>query len=69
MEDETKSASYPEVVLPKVRCKRCGHEWTPRKKKVFQCPNCKNPRWDQDREEDTNATPFKPMYDTKRGQT
>jgi Zn finger protein HypA/HybF involved in hydrogenase expression len=32
--------------LPKLQCKRCGHEWIPRKKEVRICPKCSSPYWD-----------------------
>ena len=35
------------VVLPKpLKCKRCGHEWTPRQTDVRICPKCKSALWD-----------------------
>lgn len=32
-------------------CKRCGHNWSPRKpnRKPKVCPNCKSPYWDKPR--------------------
>jgi len=30
-------------------CKRCKHEWTPRKEEVRICPKCKSPYWDRER--------------------
>ena len=38
------------VKLPIFKCKRCGHEWNPRKPDVRQCPKCKSAYWDQDKE-------------------
>jgi hypothetical protein len=37
--------------LPKAKCKRCGHIWTPRKADVRLCPKCISAFWDQDRPE------------------
>ena len=34
------------VKLPKCKCLRCSHEWTPRREDVRQCPQCKSVRWD-----------------------
>lgn len=34
------------VELPKNKCLRCGHEWTPRKENTRVCPKCHNPYWD-----------------------
>ena len=33
------------------KCKRCGHEWNPRKPgvKPVVCPKCKSPYWDKPR--------------------
>jgi predicted Zn-ribbon and HTH transcriptional regulator len=39
-----------EIILPKFKCKRCGHEWIPRNmKKPKQCPNCHSPYWDKEK--------------------
>ena len=37
------------VDINKLRCKRCGHEWTPRQEVVRICPRCKSPYWDKKR--------------------
>jgi len=31
----------------KVKCKKCGYEWIPRKnpEEIRECPNCKSRRW------------------------
>jgi Zn finger protein HypA/HybF involved in hydrogenase expression len=34
------------VKLRKLKCQRCGKEWTPRQEDVRQCPKCKSARWD-----------------------
>ena len=32
------------------KCKRCGHEWTPRNNEPPKvCPKCKSPYWDRER--------------------
>jgi len=37
------------IVLPRLKCKRCGHEWHPRRTvKPKVCPKCKSPYWDRD---------------------
>ena len=34
------------IELPeKLVCKRCGHDWTPRKGVVKICPKCKSKYW------------------------
>lgn len=38
------------IKLKELECKRCGHKWTPRVNDVRQCPNCKNAKWDVERE-------------------
>lgn len=34
------------IDIPKLICLRCGHEWTPKKKEIRQCPHCKSVWWD-----------------------
>lgn len=31
-----------------LKCKRCRHEWNPRKPDVRVCPHCHSPYWDKD---------------------
>jgi Zn finger protein HypA/HybF involved in hydrogenase expression len=40
------------IEVKKLKCLRCGHEWTPRKNDVRQCPgrNCHSLYWDTVRE-------------------
>jgi len=39
-----------EVEMPKkLKCKRCGYRWQPRKKNVTHCPHCRSPYWYRDR--------------------
>jgi Zn finger protein HypA/HybF involved in hydrogenase expression len=34
------------IDLPKMKCKRCSHEWYPAKPLVpIVCPECKSPYW------------------------
>jgi len=36
----------PEWKLPKLECRKCGHQWSPRKNKLPKiCPECKNTKW------------------------
>jgi len=35
------------IQLNKLKCGRCGHNWTPRKEEVRICPKCKSPYWDK----------------------
>jgi Zn finger protein HypA/HybF involved in hydrogenase expression len=37
------------IDIPKLYCKRCGHEWYPKQPDVRICPKCKSPYWDRDR--------------------
>ena len=33
------------------KCKRCGHEWFPRKEiKPVCCPGCKSPYWNKEKQ-------------------
>jgi len=41
---------------PKLKCKRCGHEWIQRGRELPKvCPNlkCKSPYWNKTRERET----------------
>jgi len=40
-----------EIILPELKCERCGHTWNPRVKVPKVCPNpkCKTPYWDRPR--------------------
>lgn len=35
------------IRIPKLNCKRCGHNWIPKKEEVRICPKCKSPYWDR----------------------
>jgi len=45
------------VKIIKLKCKRCGHEWIPRKEKVIICAGCHSPYW--------NKTNYKRRYISK----
>jgi predicted Zn-ribbon and HTH transcriptional regulator len=47
--------SMAKVKVLTLKCARCGHEWTPRKPEVVQCPECKSARWDQPKTEDART--------------
>jgi len=32
-----------------LKCKRCGHEWNPRKPEVIICPRCKSAYWNKEK--------------------
>lgn len=36
-------------IAPKLKCKRCQHEWRPRKSEVVCCPKCRSPYWNKDK--------------------
>lgn len=42
------------IKLNKLKCKKCGHEWIPRKEKVFVCPNpkCHTYKWEDKNKEE-----------------
>lgn len=42
---KTRKASAVRIHL--LRCRHCGHGWTPRKPVIYQCPKCKSPRWNE----------------------
>jgi len=37
------------IKLPKLKCKRCGYTWIPKKEEVRQCANskCRSVWWDK----------------------
>lgn len=39
------------ISLPKLKCNKCKHEWTPRKSDVRQCPECKTAYWNKEEED------------------
>jgi len=42
------------IKLQKLKCKRCGYEWIPRKDEVRLCPRCRSPYWDKERKRGKN---------------
>ncbi len=38
-----------EIKVPVLKCKRCGHSWTPRQRDIRICPKCKSAHWDTPR--------------------
>lgn len=40
--------------LPRLKCRRCGHEWVPRKLDVRECAKCKSAYWDTPRRKEAN---------------
>jgi hypothetical protein len=40
---------------PGLKCKRCGHEWNPKKAHPLKCPSCQNPGWDRKARKRTNG--------------
>ena len=37
------------INIQKLKCKRCGHEWIPKKEEIRQCPKCKSSWWDKEK--------------------
>ena len=37
------------IKLIKLECKKCGHNWTPKKEEIRQCPKCKSVWWDKEK--------------------
>lgn len=37
------------IKITKLKCKRCEHEWIPKKEEVRQCPKCKSAWWDKEK--------------------
>ena len=40
-----------QITVDGFRCKRCPHEWIPRKKdgEPIVCPSCKSPYWNKEK--------------------
>lgn len=45
------------IEIPKLTCKRCGHEWMPRKVTRVKCPRCQSHDWDKDTASDYRREP------------
>lgn len=39
------------IKIQTLKCKRCGHEWTPRQADVRICPKCKSASWNKEKKE------------------
>ena len=39
----------PPIAIPTLTCTRCGHPWVPRQAKVYVCPKCHSPKWNEPR--------------------
>ena len=37
------------IKIMKLECKRCGHQWTPRKAEVTICPKCNSAYWNREK--------------------
>ena len=37
------------IILIRLECKRCGHNWVPKKTEIRICPKCKSPYFDVER--------------------
>jgi len=44
------------IKLQKLKCKRCGYSWIPRKDEVRLCPRCRSPYWDREKGERKDAS-------------
>ncbi len=38
-----------DIKISYLKCKKCGHEWIPRKARVFVCPKCHTPDWKEEK--------------------
>lgn len=52
---------FPEPIyftLPKLKCKKCGHEWYPRKSGVIKdCPSCRKWTWNNSKKVEVKLEP------------
>ena len=42
------------IKLNKVKCLRCGYEWTPRNSIIRVCAKCRSPYWDIEKKQKKN---------------
>ena len=50
-----------ELVVPIMKCNRCGHEWIPRKARIpIGCPACCSPYWNIPRQRPPRKVEDKP---------
>jgi len=42
-------------ISEKLKCKRCNHQWIPRKEEVIVCPRCKSLSWYRERDKGEKA--------------
>ena len=41
------------LIVERMKCYRCGHEWTPNRGRIPErCPRCNNPYWNRERMRD-----------------
>ncbi len=40
------------IKITKLLCKRCGHQWVPRREDIVKCPKCQSPYWSRDYEKE-----------------
>jgi len=55
------------VKTVELKCKRCQHEWHPRKGEVMVCPKCHSPYWNKVKEVDKNESSIAEELDKKLG--
>lgn len=51
-----------DITLKGYRCRRCGHQWVPRRifgeiREPRVCPRCRSPYWNRDKERITTPAP------------
>jgi len=47
---DNKVDNVTEIKLPTLTCKRCGHDWHPKKQSMpTVCPGCNSPYWNKER--------------------
>jgi Zn finger protein HypA/HybF involved in hydrogenase expression len=45
-------------ILPQAKCLLCGHEWTPRKVVIVECPRCKRYDWNTIKETEDDVSKY-----------
>jgi len=39
-----------DLMITKLKCQRCGHQWVPRQENIQLCPACKSRKWNEKKE-------------------
>jgi Zn finger protein HypA/HybF involved in hydrogenase expression len=43
------------LIIEKLKCLRCNHEWVPRQEDVRICPKCKSAYWNKEKKKNVDT--------------